>query len=131
MTYESLKRACIQVHSRTLDENEYEDASKMHLPLWQRMMCAAISGISSWSVIFPLDVVRSRMYFESISDVSISKKPKSTWSMIQQMYLENGKRFRIFFRGYGVTILRAGPVAAVVLPVYDTTLEALVMRRQG
>jgi solute carrier family 25 carnitine/acylcarnitine transporter 20/29 len=94
------------------------------------MICAALSGIASWSFIFPLDVIRSRMYFDSISSNN-NNKNKSTWSMMQQMYFENDKRFNIFFRGYGVTILRAGPVAAVVLPVYDKTLEWLLVSRPG
>jgi hypothetical protein len=32
---------------------------------------------------------------------------------------------RAFYRGFSISILRAGPVAASVLPVYDLTLEWL------
>jgi hypothetical protein len=39
------------------------------------------------------------------------------------MYAEQG--WRGFFRGFTVTILRAGPVAAFILPVYDVALDQL------
>lgn len=132
MTYESLKRTCIYWNN-TIATTRSED--ELILGLGQRMICAALSGMTSWSVIFPLDVIRSRSYYESItssSSVNSSSKPtnKSIWRWIQQMYMENGKRWDVFYRGYGVTILRAGPVAAVVLPVYDMTLEWLITSRQ-
>ena len=31
-----------------------------------------------------------------------------------------------FFKGIGPTVLRAGPVAATVLPIYDSVLEYLI-----
>jgi len=130
MTYESLKRLCISWNHPTgiLQQEQQQDYSTTttYISLTQRMICAALSGIASWSFIFPLDVLRSRIYYESISNsTSHSYHTKSTWKMIQQMYHDNGKSISIFFRGYVVTILRAGPVAAVVLPVYDQTLDWL------
>ncbi len=40
--------------------------------------------------------------------------------MAQAVYRE-----RALYRGFSVTVLRAGPVAAMVLPVYDLALEYL------
>ena len=45
--------------------------------------------------------------------------------MACKMWNSEGK-WRPFFRGYFVTIARAGPVAAVSLPCYDLTLEWLM-----
>ena len=86
------------------------------LSLVDRMASAAAAGTLCWALIFPLDSIRSRMYALQDSSVSVS-------SMIRCMYAEQG--LRSFYRGFSVTVLRAGPVAAAVLPVYDTTLNYL------
>jgi hypothetical protein len=44
----------------------------------------------------------------------------STTEMIRVMHGE-----KAFYRGFWLTVLRAGPVAAAVLPVYDLVLEKL------
>lgn len=43
--------------------------------------------------------------------------------LARQMVKEQG--IQSLYRGMGVTVLRAGPVAAAVLPVYDSVLEWL------
>lgn len=86
--------------------------------LTQRMMAAGVSGVLCWSVIFPLDVLRNRLYARAIA-----VDAGSAWEMAKSMYGEGA--LRPFYRGFGITVLRAGPVSAAVLPVYDTTLEWL------
>jgi hypothetical protein len=39
--------------------------------------------------------------------------------------------WRIFFRGLGVTVLRAFPVNAIVFPVYEFTLQQLSKNNLG
>jgi len=98
------------------------------LSLPDRMVCASAAGIFSWSVIYPMDVVRTNMYAlqarkmtsSGSSNISNKEPSPSTRHMIQEMYKSGG--IRAFFRGFTLTILRAGPVAAVVLPVYDISL---------
>jgi len=103
-SYEMLKRKMAE---------EGESAS-----LTQRMIAASMSGILCWSVIFPLDVLRNRLYAKAIT-----MDAGSAWEMAQSMYREG--QLKPFYRGFGVTVMRAGPVAAAVLPVYDTMLEWL------
>jgi solute carrier family 25 carnitine/acylcarnitine transporter 20/29 len=88
--------------------------------LHQRMACAATSGIICWSFIFPFDALRCRMFAQQTETTSLSI---STLELANLMYRQGG--VQSFFRGFGVTVLRAGPVAAVVLPVYDRALESL------
>lgn len=102
VTYESAKRYA---------SNNNADG---HLSLTVRALAAATAGIVSWSLIFPLDSVRSRMY-ASAGDTKTSVR--QVWN---QMWRE-----RSLYRGYRMTVLRAGPVAATVLPVYDLTLGYL------
>ena len=84
------------------------------MKIYERMIAAGISGILCWSVIFPSDSLRSRMYNQE------GPRRLSTTEMMKVMYGE-----KAFYRGFWLTILRAGPVAAIVLPVYDLVLEKL------
>lgn len=110
VTYEGMKR-------QLLRENQTKDIS-----LQYRMLCAAISGITSWSVIFPLDALRCQILAAQHLGDDKHKK-KSLWQVVRHMHQQQG--WRGFYRGFSVTVLRAGPVAAAVLPVYDIALETL------
>jgi hypothetical protein len=92
------------------------------ITLGERMVCAAASGILCWSVIFPIDAVRSRLFAQP-SALLLSGRSATVRGMVRSIYERGG--FRAFFRGFSVTVLRAGPVAATVLPIYDMTLEYL------
>ena len=115
-TYESTKRY--------LAKHSEKDGNK--ITLGQRAFCAASSGTLCWALIFPADVVRCRIYAQSISK---SRKevvnPQGAWDVAKTIYHQSGNSIRPFYRGFGVTVLRAGPVAAFVLPIYDLTLEYL------
>ena len=78
----------------------------------ERMVSAAFAGVSCWALIYPFDVLRSRLYYE--------EGRFTTVEMIRTVHAE-----KAFYRGFLLTVLRAGPVAAAVLPVYDLVLERL------
>lgn len=103
--YEYFKRCMIDVQQ---DTNNH----KTELSLPQRMLCAGLSNTVAWLLIFPADVLRCRLYASS-SDA----KKLSTFAMAKQIFHQSG--LRPFYRGLGVTILRAAPVSAAVLPIYD------------
>jgi solute carrier family 25 (mitochondrial carnitine/acylcarnitine transporter), member 20/29 len=109
-TYEALKRhlAAQQHH------HDHPNGSRT-ATLTDRMVAAGLAGVVCWSVIFPLDAVRCRMYAATSAVSSID--------MARHMYATAG--WQSFYRGFGVTLLRAGPVAAFVLPIYDITAERL------
>lgn len=110
--YEAMKRECAK------------QRGAMDCTLQERMACAGLSGMASWAVIFPLDTLKSRMLAQSLSSQAMS-----CTEMASCMYKETNS-FRSFYRGFGVTLLRSGPVAAAVLPVYDMTLEWLNKHRE-
>lgn len=93
------------------------DAPRSSVSLQERMLCAGTSGMICWTVIFPLDALRCRLFAQR------GELRRSTLEMAQYMYAQGGTR--AFYRGYTVTVARAGPVAAAVLPIYDLTLEYL------
>lgn len=128
VTYEGAKRAWVHVRSHTSpNEDEVQDTTwssgssvyQAELTLAERMFSAALAGVICWATIFPLDSLRSRMYAASAENL---RTTSGTLAMAQSM-LQSG--WRTFYKGFTVTVIRAGPVAAAVLPVYDIALEFL------
>lgn len=108
---------CMKRHLR----EHYHDGSK-NSDVINRMISAAASGMMCWFVIFPADVVRCKVYHHVTTNPG---SEISSTEMIQKMFRESNGSLRPFMRGFGITVARAGPVAAAVLPVYDLTLEWL------
>jgi len=116
-TYEVLKRSII---ARKQESASVDGTVSITLP--ERAFCAALSGASCWAFIFPADVLRCRLYARSI--VSPSQQT-GAWEMTKSIYKQGGNSIKPFFRGFWVTVARAGPVAATVLPIYDLILERM------
>jgi solute carrier family 25 carnitine/acylcarnitine transporter 20/29 len=79
--------------------------------LW-RVVCGATSGVVAWTSIYPLDVMRSRLFSGNgehgiVSAFKVMQKEKA------------------MFRGLGFTLVRAAPVAGVVLTCYDLVLDRI------
>lgn len=114
-TYEGCKRAIIRQKQEAQQQSQSQPS--YHLTIPERMMSAGIAGIGCWSVIFPFDALRNRMYHQH---VKFDSGKLTTRQMAVRMFQE-----RSLYRGFSITVLRAGPVAAAVLPVYDLVLEHL------
>jgi hypothetical protein len=63
-------------------------------------IAGALSGISSWSLILPIDTIKTR--------IQTSPQSMSIRSTLQQMRAE-GSLVRGLYRGFGVAVLRAIP----------------------
>ena len=119
-TYELLKRTIVSHKQQTTDDVR-------SITLSERALCAAVAGASCWAFIFPADVLRCRMYARAITSPS---QQQGTWELIQSIYRQGGNSIQPFFRGFWITVARAGPVAAAVLPCYDLVLEHLQQQGQ-
>lgn len=137
-SYEFFKRKlialrCEQIKTRENDANKGKDfvfSMQSLISLPERALCAALAGMCQWAVIYPADLLRCRMYANSIPSTTSDKlnhapKVSATLDIIKSIYKTEGGMAG-FFRGFWVTVFRAGPVAAIVLPVYDVTLEYLL-----
>ncbi len=125
-TYHAAKR----VATTSLDADDDSGAGggrRPREPLRVRIGCGAIAGISGWVSIYPLDVLRSRIMSAppSVADGG------GGWATVAAVARETVARggYRAFFSGISLTLLRAAPVAGVVLPVYDTVLDFLARSR--
>ena len=113
VTYEGLKRYWTQ-----------QVQGREHPTMTTRMVCAGLSGIACWALIFPFDALRCRLYAQANhSQQQEVIERLSARQMARKLYQKSG--LGRFYRGFTVTVLRAGPVAAAVLPIYDFTLDQL------
>lgn len=98
-TYESVKRNLAE---------RYESTDPFFISV-----CAGVcAGIFSWFVVYPADVIKARMQSDAHR-----VRFTSTLHCIQQTWAEGG--IKSLYRGLGYTLVRAGPVAASILPIYD------------
>ncbi|EKX34705.1 hypothetical protein GUITHDRAFT_147022 [Guillardia theta CCMP2712] len=111
VTYETVKRR--------LDDTP--EVLGGQISLHRRMLAGACAGMAGWSSIYPLDVIRSRIMAQPLTEKEKLANPKMLFSnsldCIMKTYSEGG--IPIFFRGIGFSLVRAAPVAACVLPTYD------------
>lgn len=99
--------------SSSSSSSEYTESS-----LLVRMCSAATAGCTSWTSIYPLDVIKSRMQM----DISGSKYTTCIDCMTKT-WKEGG--MRLMFRGIQYTLIRAAPVAATILPIYEFSKDYL------
>ncbi|KAL7546583.1 hypothetical protein ACHAWF_009915 [Thalassiosira exigua] len=119
-TYEWLKRKLAQGKGRDDRSSPSRGgASTEDLAVPERMLCAAAAGMACWAFVFPADAIRSKLYARSISARS-SPTTTDGVDLAREMIRERG--FLSLYRGMGITVARAGPVAAAILPVYDSVL---------
>ena len=126
VAYEALKRRWM-----TQDDNDDDDNNTgLSLSLPNRMLAAGVAGVITWTAIFPLDAVRCRMFAAATTTINTQQQQqqqqhsnRSSLTVATRLLQQSG--WRAFYRGYAVTLLRAGPVSACVLPIYDLALARL------
>ena len=99
---------------RTFAQNKANKGLDATVTIQERMISAGLAGIVCWACIYPVDVVRSRIFSQEGPQVL------STTQITKQIFKEGA-----LYKGFWLTVLRAGPVAAAVLPAYDIILEKL------
>lgn len=87
------------------------------LPAPYVLAAGGIAGTLSWLVIYPLDVVKSKMQCDSTEPSQ--RVYRTLGSTIQQVYRTQG--FRGFWVGVAPCLVRAFPANAVCFLVYDRT----------
>ena len=78
------------------------------LPLWARSLAGAGANVIVWSIMYPVDLVRSLQ-----QSAATDAQPKSAIKLARALVAEGG--VKRLYRGYTATAIRAGPVAGVLL----------------
>ncbi len=81
-----------------------------------RVVAAACAGVFSWLVMYPCDMVKSRMQLDHMGTTY-----RGMWHCLSTLWKEGG--IPGIYRGLGYTVLRAAPVAGTILPIYEYTKE--------
>lgn len=114
-SYEAVKR---ELHCRWGHVDEPEAKSSKNFPLWLRIASASVAGPLSLVVVYPFDVVRSRLRAMDRTRLPLQYLSfRDCWAKT--------RREGALFRGLGVVLLRSAPMASITLPFYETCYLAL------
>ncbi|KAA0178436.1 hypothetical protein FNF27_00285 [Cafeteria roenbergensis] len=120
LTYETAKGALVRLRtgSEPLRARPLDPVAGVSLP--ERMLAGACAGCVGWTVTFPFDVARNRLVSQGDA---LPPRYRGVLHCLLTSVREEGPQ--VLFRGLGVTLLRAGPVAMTVLPTFDLVREFL------
>jgi solute carrier family 25 protein 16 len=84
--------------------------------LVRRFWCGSVAGATSTFVTYPLELIRTRLAFETVQ-----KNPSSWLGISQKIYYEGGGSWRLanFYRGFGPTMLGILPYAGMSFMTHD------------
>ena len=80
---------------------------------FETMLAGAAGGVASWVVIYPFDVVKSRLQAQDLDH----RVYRGTWDCMTQTFRAGGTR--ALFSGLGTTVLRSIPVNMAIFYTYE------------
>ncbi|KAI9267956.1 mitochondrial carrier domain-containing protein [Phascolomyces articulosus] len=110
------------------------DAGKSNA--WQLLLAGGTAGVVSWSSIYPIDVVKSRLQMQVVPPARVSStaahahhsnSPVRPYTSIKDCVIRSyqAEGTSVFFRGLGPAVLRAFPVNAVTFFTYEWMMDML------
>ena len=98
------------------------------LPLWSRLIAGGGANVLNIGVWYPLNTVLHVQQSELPPDLARKvgappAEPRGMLATARGLLSEDG--VRRLYRGFGYAVLRAGPVAAVILPCFEVVLPRL------
>lgn len=85
-------------------------------------IAGGISGCISWAIVYPLDVIKTRIQTNDLESKSFGRK-SNVWHVGKNLVAEFG--WKCLYRGFNVTVIRAFPVNAIIFPTYEFVLRCL------
>lgn len=89
------------------------------------LIAGGIAGSASWICIFPIDIIKTNI---QVAVMGSSDSKLGILGMGRKLLRERGLRF--FYRGLGVTVLRAFPVNAVTFWFYEIFSDLILKRKK-
>jgi solute carrier family 25 carnitine/acylcarnitine transporter 20/29 len=87
--------------------------SQASLQLLDLFIAGGLAGQAAWLVCYPQDVIKSRLQVDPVAS------GHGSVYYARQLWRENGRNWRVFFRGFGTTLIRAFPANAATFLVYE------------
>ncbi|KAK4613797.1 hypothetical protein CLAFUW4_09252 [Fulvia fulva] len=119
--------SAVQFGSYNLYKPFFEPEPGEPLTPLRRLCCGAIAGITSVTVTYPLDIVRTRLSiqsasFEGLSKAEAEKKLPGMWATLASMYKNEGG-IRALYRGLLPTIAGVAPYVGLNFMVYESVRQ--------
>ncbi|PVU88898.1 hypothetical protein BB561_005653 [Smittium simulii] len=108
-SYEYLKHTFASLGRPATSNAPVPDASALHM-----FLAGGFAGIFAWAVSYPQDVIKSRIQFNQ-SPISVSAMVK----LLSAEARASNQGYKVFFKGFTPTILRAFPANAATFLVYE------------
>ncbi|KAI9293842.1 mitochondrial carrier [Neoconidiobolus thromboides FSU 785] len=86
------------------------------------LVSGGLAGTLSWCVLFPIDVVKSRLQKEAFLPKQHQKFDGSIIKCIKLLYRTNNN-FKVFYAGLPPTLLRALPIHALNFTIYENVMK--------
>jgi solute carrier family 25 carnitine/acylcarnitine transporter 20/29 len=114
-----------------------------HQNLLASIIAGGIAGSLSWTIIYPIDLIKTRIQslpaaatatLNCLSGGGAATRQSSYYHIIKTEHtmiqsitssIINQHGWKALYSGFGITILRAFPVNAVIFPTYELTLATL------
>lgn len=93
-------------------------------PWLPSIIAGGVAGSLSWAVVYPIDLVKSRIQALPLS--TTTKSERSIWNVAKAVVQQQG--WRSLYRGMGITVFRAFPVNGIIFPTYELTSSMLGKR---
>lgn len=103
------------------------------------LLCGGISGVVSWTSIFPLDVLKTRIQTQALQSaesqpllagsLAVEEARIGALAMARKVYAEEGAG--AFFRGVGICSVRAFVVNAAQWAMYEWIMRTLTGEKTG
>jgi solute carrier family 25 phosphate transporter 23/24/25/41 len=122
--------SAVQFGSYNAYKPYFEETPDQPLSAVRRLACGALAGITSVSVTYPLDIVRTRLSIQSASFAGLSpaaadaaaKKLPGMWATLVQMYKTEGG-VGALYRGIIPTVAGVAPYVGLNFMVYESVRQ--------
>lgn len=98
---------------------KYLNANKGTFNIPKLFVCGGLSGMVTWLVTYPVDVVKTRLQADGVG----TSKYRGIIDCCRKSYQKGG--YQVFFRGLNATLIRAFPTNAATLATVTIFLEAV------
>ncbi|KJX96777.1 mitochondrial carrier protein [Zymoseptoria brevis] len=119
--------SAVQFGSYNLYKPYFEPAPGEPLTPVRRLCCGAVAGITSVTVTYPLDIVRTRLSiqsasFQGLTKEQVERKLPGMWATLKIMYKTEGG-FMALYRGIVPTVAGVAPYVGLNFMVYESVRQ--------
>ncbi|QLG70298.1 hypothetical protein HG535_0A02360 [Zygotorulaspora mrakii] len=93
---------------------------RKNIPAWKLCGYGAIAGTALWSVVYPVDVIKSVMQTDNLKS---PKYGKSMRLVAKNLFIQGG--IRAYFKGFTPTMMRAAPANGATFATFELAMRFL------